>query len=124
MFAGKLRFGRQIPAESASSVAPPTERRPGKLLHFGRQIPAESRVAITPSPTPAPPAPTITPETIAATLINLQTQISRLTGEVVALRAQLQESASDKARLTQQLADTQTQLITLTDSFRLLLTKP
>lgn len=80
-----------------------------------------SRVAKTP-PT-STYAPSITPDAIAATLTNLQKQISKLTGEVVALREQLLEAISDKARLTQQLADTQAQLITLTDSFKLLLTQ-
>jgi hypothetical protein len=80
-----------------------------------------SRISISP-PTPIP-APAITPTAIAATLNDLQSQISKLTAEIATLRAQLQDATSDKARLTQQLADTQAQLLVLTDAFRQLLTQ-
>jgi hypothetical protein len=91
-------------------------------LRFSNAIP-ETRILSRVMITPPTPTPTITPTAIAATLTDLQSQISKLTGEIVTLRAQLQEATGDKARLTQQLAETQAQLLALTDSFRLLLTQ-
>lgn len=64
----------------------------------------------------------ISPLAIVRQLNELQGTVNLLTGDMASLKQQLNEQKEEKARMTEQLEATQTQLNLLTESFRSLLT--